>query len=338
MIRAVATATAAGAVVGAAGAHGFMMGRRGVFPARLVDELLERRRRRPGGPWSVAVARVTDPLDLVGAMDAATPALDRHDVDDVDAVFVADPFIVRDGDVYRLFVEVMERDSGRGVIASASSADGVEWSYDGVALREPFHLSYPQVFTWCDRHYMVPETNETRTVRLYGSDRLPDGWRHEATLLRGHRFVDASLFEHDGRWWMFVSDACDPVLNLFVADAPIGPWVEHPANPIVGGDARLAQPGGRVLADGGRIVRFAQDDVDSYGRALIAIEITELTPTTFRERPIGTVLGPGRRGWNRAGMHHLDLLRLDLLRLDPLRLDTGWLDTGWLAVADGREF
>jgi hypothetical protein len=321
MIRALGVVAA----VGVAGAHGFLVGRRHVFPAPLIDGVLERRRRRPWGPWSVAATRVADPLDLADAVDTARPVLTWRDVHDVDAVFVADPFVVRDGEAYHLFVEVMERATGHGVIASASSRDGLDWTYDGVVLREPFHLSYPQVFSWRDRHYMVPETNETRTVRLYATDRLPGGWRHEATLLRGHRFVDASLFEHGDRWWMLVSDAGDPVLNLYVADAPTGPWIEHPANPVVAGDARRARPGGRVLVDDGRIVRFAQDDTDSYGRALSAFEVTELTPERFCERELDAapLLGPGRSAWNRAGMHHLDLLRDD---------------HGWLAVVDGREF
>lgn len=316
--------------VAGAGAHGFLMGRRGVFPAPLVDRVLERRRRQPFGPWTVTTVRVSDPLDvgqLTAAIDDARPVLTCHDVHDLDAVFVADPFVVHDGHLHHLFVEVMERSTGRGVIAAASSHDGRTWVYRGEVLREDFHLSYPQVFAWDGRWWMVPETNEDRTVRIYSTDQLPGGWRFDATLLRGHRYVDASVFRHADRWWMLVSDALDEVLNLFVADTPTGPWVGHPCNPVVVNDPRRARPGGRVLERDGRLVRFAQDDAHSYGRAVRAFEIVELTPTSFAERPLGAhhpILGPGRSAWNRAGMHHIDMLAVGA--------------DDWLVAVDGRAF
>ena len=48
--------------------------------------------------------------------------------------------------------------NGWAVISYSVSRDsGRSWSYGGVALREPFHLSYPCVFWDNGTPYMIPE-------------------------------------------------------------------------------------------------------------------------------------------------------------------------------------
>ena len=62
--------------------------------------------------------------------------LTRHEVTDIPAAFVADPFIVRDGAQWLMFIEVKNAETRHGEIALARSSDGVAWRYDGVVLRE----------------------------------------------------------------------------------------------------------------------------------------------------------------------------------------------------------
>src|SRR5205814_7849375 len=108
----------------------------------------------------------------------------------------------------------------KGEIGHATSADGTHWSYDRIVLAEPFHLSYPQVFAHAGEFYRIPESFQAGAVRLYQASPFPGRWQFMATLLEGDYLVDASVFQHGGRWWMFVDaspEQSHDILRLYEA-------------------------------------------------------------------------------------------------------------------------
>ena len=274
--------------------------------------------------WSVGIYAGASLQTLAPHAEARNPVLTRHQVTDVPAAFVADPFLFREGDRWWMFVEVMNAETGCGEIALARSRDGVEWSYEGVVLREPFHLSYPYVFASDGNHYMVPETLGAGAVRLYAGDPFPTKWRYVRDLIPG-AYADPSLFESDGRWWLLGcgNPSGHDMLNLFSAPTLEGGWREHPIRPLIENDNRRARPAGRVTISDGRPIRFAQNCRPQYGTSVRAFLLSELSPTAYAERELGSdpILGPGHEPWNRLGMHHLD----------PQRIQDG----SWLACVDG---
>lgn len=276
--------------------------------------------------WAISVYTGRSPLALGPAAGVPTPVIGARFVEDADAEFVADPFMLPAADGgWHMFFEIMNRRSGRGEIALATSPDAIEWSYGGIVLAEPYHLSYPQVFSWDGAHYMVPETNAQGCVMLYRARAYPMAWELIDVLLEGLPFHDATLFRHDDQWWILAETAPDvrsDTLRLYRAEHLRGPWREHPASPVVVGDATIARPAGPVVRHDGRLLRFTQDCATDYGRCVRAFEIVELTPSTYRERPLGVVLDPADTGWNDQGMHQISAHRL--------------ADGRWLACVDGR--
>lgn len=275
--------------------------------------------------WAIALYSGPSPVDLRPAGDG--PILGAADVSDAPAVFVADPFMIPSDTTWHMFFEVFNRATDRGEIAVATSHDGLAWAYEQIVLAEPYHLSYPHVFAWRGEHYMVPETMSQRRVYLYRARDYPAGWEVDAVLLEDLPCNDASLFRHGGRWWMLVetSDTTHfDTLRLYGADDLHGPWTQHPASPVVKGDATAARPAGRVVSHDGRLVRYAQDCSTIYGERVFAFEILELDAHVYRERLIRDqpVLEPSLRAWNDLGMHHIDAHEVA-----PGR---------WLACVDGR--
>jgi len=272
--------------------------------------------------WSIDVCRGDSPLALEAH---ETPALSAADVHDVPATFVADPFMLPYRGEWHMFIEVLNGANGLGEIGHAVSRDGESWSYRGIVLREPFHLSYPCVLRAHGELWMVPETLGANAVRLYRAERFPDRWTHVDDLLPLYA-ADSTPFRHRGRWWMFVCTTPyeHRQLSLFFAADLRGPWRAHPSNPIVADDRRTARPAGRPRMIGGRLIRFAQDCSDGYGRRVRAFEVDELTPESYREHELASspILGPSGSGWNRDGMH----------QIDAHRLPSG----GWIACVDGQ--
>jgi len=252
--------------------------------------------------------------------------LTKFNVRDVPAGFVADPFVCRSEGIWYMFFELLNQLTWRGEIGYATSADGYDWEYHNVVLAEPFHLSYPYVFERDGEFYMIPETGGTRSVRLYRAVNFPQDWIHVETLLNGGRFVDSSIFQFESKWWLFTEagpNPASPLLRLYHADEPRGPWKEHPSSPILDNDPDITRPAGRVVIFGGRPIRFAQKISPTYGTEVRALQILELSETTYREELAvpGKLLGPGTETWNRDAMHHVD----------PHKLEDGT----WLACVDG---
>lgn len=276
--------------------------------------------------WSIALYAGASPFDLVPLENVSCPILTAGDVTDVPADYVADPFMVRDGERWHMFFEVLNSETKKGQIAVANSGNGRDWVYQKIVLDEPFHLSYPYVFPSHGEYYMIPETHQAKAVRLYRAVELPHRWEFVKNLVEGVEFADPSPFFYHGKWW-FLAGAGEAwhsrELRLFHADELLGPWLEHPKSPVVKGNSHIARPSGRVLVMGDRIFRFAQDCDPLYGIRVRSFEITELSKFNYKEKPVksGPVLNPSGSGWNAMGMHHVDAHLLE--------------DGSWLACVDG---
>lgn len=245
--------------------------------ARLAAQQLRGQRR-----WSVAIYRQTaagQPLSTPAEVDAA-PA----------GAYQADPILYRDpgsGNAY-CFVEEVGKSTKRGHIAVLEESGG-RWRRRGIALKEPFHLSFPYLFRFDGKVYMCPETGASREIRVYRSTDFPLGWELDAVLMRGISATDTMLVPHDGRWWMLtnIDRARQPdhqsELHVFHADSPLSTkWQAAGGNPVKV-DCRGGRNGGLQIVDG-RIYRFGQvQSFDAYGYGLNRYEITRLAANGYDE-------------------------------------------------------
>jgi hypothetical protein len=275
--------------------------------------------------WSIGIYGGESPFDLRPPENVDHPVLSRRHISDVRAAFVADPFMISVEGTWYMFFEVWNCQSGKGEIGLATSQDGLRWTYQQIVLAEPFHVSYPYVFEWRNNYYLVPESYQAGSVRLYRAVDFPNSWAFVSDLLTGPYFTDASVFRHDGRWWMYVETnpgMKHDTLRLYSADDLPGPWREHPKSPVMS-DGHCARPAGRVLCWNDRIIRYAQNCDPVYGAQVLGFEVTDLSGSSYEERELSDsplLTGTGV-GWNASGMHHVDAHLL--------------ADGRWLACVDG---
>jgi hypothetical protein len=260
--------------------------------------------------WEIGILDGLSPLEWKSDRQAWNPAVTARDVTDIEAEFVADPFMIRRKGVWHLFFEAFRKDRRLGEIGLAVSSDSLSWEYRKIVLRESFHLSYPCVFEWEGSCYMIPESLGAEEIRLYKSQDFPCGWQLHCSLMSG-RHADPSIFRHEERWWIFTCDTpfAHRSLRLYSASNLEGPWEEHPASPIIEDDAGTARPAGRVVTFDGRLIRIAQDCSSQYGGQVWAFEITHLSRANYSERLAlaKPVIGAGINGqWRTSRMHHID--------------------------------
>lgn len=237
--------------------------------------------------------------------------------------FWADPFAVKAGDRYYVFIEELLYETGKGHISV------IELDRKGIVsgptkvLERDYHLSYPCLFEWNGNYYMVPESASNKTVEIYRARSFPFEWELEKVVMQDVRAKDATLAEIDGRWWMFVSISEHSIpdeLYLFSADNPLGPWAPHPRNPVKS-DVRGSRPAGALFNWNGDLYRPAQDSSGRYGYAISINRITELDREQFREEQVSSILP----NWDRdlLGTHTISIAD-DLTVVDCLIKRSKW--------------
>ncbi len=186
--------------------------------------------------------------------------------------------------------------TGRGRIVAFEIDHEGAWSVPTTVIEADYHLSYPFVFSWKDRLYLLPESAEAGRFEIHRSTRPPAEWVLEKTFQLDCPGVDPTLFTTGDDWWLFtgayVGDAAtvNRRLHLYRASSPLGPWEPHPENPVATGPAG-SRPAGGVFRHEGSLYRPGQDCRKSYGSGVILHRIERLTPREYRETPVGRV-GP----------------------------------------------
>jgi hypothetical protein len=170
-------------------------------------------------------------------------------------------------------------------------------------LEEPWHLSYPFVFAHNGQIWMVPESGDNKSVTLYRADPFPHRWVRETTLLEGVEASDATLMQHNGRFWMFAATrdgagSWSDTLSIFSADDLHGPWVASPLNPVLV-DAAAARPAGAMMMRHNKLWRPIQDCRTGYGKGIGLAEVLRLDEHGFEQRIVANLQGGPDGPWQR---------------------------------------
>lgn len=273
--------------------------------------------------WSIGIYEASDdPVLFHPAKNIANPVLTYRDVNDVSAEFVGDPFMIKKGNIWYMFFEVMNGDTRHADIGMAMSNDGLNWDYQQIVIDEPYNLSFPYVFEHEEETYILVQSATENSTRLYKAIDFPIKWTYIGFLVEGE-YSDCALLYHNEIWWLFAGVGYD-TLRLFYSEELLGKWIEHPMSPIVIKNPKYARPGGRIIHAGKKIYRYAQDDEEAYGKRIWAFEIKQLTTEDYQEvRYEVPVVEASGSGWNARRMHHID----------PHRLADG----RWIACVDGMK-
>ena len=241
--------------------------------------------RRNQRPWFVVFRDSEAPLDPASPQIGQNSALVAPPGD-----YWADPFVVEHAQRQLVFVEEYVGRRRLGIIVCLERLPDGNGRRLGVVLDEDSHMSYPQVFQWEGIWYMTVENSAARRVSLYRATDFPLGWERVTDLIVDRVCVDATLYRHQGLWYLFgnVSEGganASDELFLFTSEQLEGPYRPHPCNPVVS-DVRRSRPAGQLFLKDGQLIRPAQCCVPVYGAATVFNLVTVLSPTHYSERPI----------------------------------------------------
>jgi len=200
--------------------------------------------------------------------------------------FIADPFFQIAGAEPEILAEEFDYDINRGYIVRIRPAgDSMKLEK---AIDEGLHLSYPYVFEHGGERYCIPECAAARGIILFRYDADQRSWKRLSVLVPDIAALDATVIQHDGRWWMFATDAEGPkdaTLYIWQSEGLMGPWIPHPGNPVKT-DVRSSRPAGTPFLHQGHLYRPSQNCSVRYGGSIWINRVSLLTPFEYAEEPV----------------------------------------------------
>jgi hypothetical protein len=251
---------------------------------RILYELFQRSWRRD--MWFLMIDFSATPFLSFDRLKKISPPRDR---------FWADPLAIhKDGSFY-IFIEEYIYANQKGHISVIEMDAQGSYKNPVPVLEKDYHLSYPFVFEYLNRIYMVPESGQNRTIDLYECEIFPCKWKFKQHLMENVNAVDTTLFFYNEKWWLFTgiteNEGAFPEVELFLfysSDLFTTEWKSHPLNPVIS-DVTSARPAGGLFERDGKIYRPSQDCSVNYGHAFNINEIICLSETEYQEKKINTV-------------------------------------------------
>ena len=223
--------------------------------------------------------------------------------------FYADPFPLHWQGRDYLFFEDLDHRTEKGIISVVAFDEAGRPGPAMPVLEEPWHLSYPFLIEHGGELYMIPESSNNFDIPIYRCTGFPLKWERHAVLVDDVEAADATIVRHGGLYWMtaVVRDGAggySDTLALWSAEDLFGPWLPHPANPVLVDD-RTARPAGNMVSRDGNLYRPVQDCRRTYGAALSLMRVTRLDRDGFAQESEGTVTAGG--AWPGSRIHTLNL-------------------------------
>lgn len=207
--------------------------------------------------------------------------------------FYADPFPVNIEDKDYVFFEDFNYARNKGEISYIEIDKNGNHSAPEVVLQKDYHLSYPFIFTYKDRIYMIPETNENNSIQIFEAVDFPHKWSFKKDLINNIRAVDATIVQYNEKYWLFANevdnnDSSTRDLLLFYSDSPFGNWTPHPKNPVIS-DVMLSRPAGKMFYHNDKLIRPSQESSIRYGYSLNFNEVQLLSETDYKEANLAKI-------------------------------------------------
>ena len=203
--------------------------------------------------------------------------------------YLADPFVIKYNNKTVIFVEDYSFKNRKGKI-SAYEINSESYKKLGTVIEEEFHLSYPFLIEDKEDLFMLPETHQTKDIRIYRCTEFPLKWKLHKILISDIGAVDTNIFKFNNKYWLFTnldtSNSSDysSELHIFYADnIESSEWKPHALNPVIF-DSKKARNGGMIYSEKKHTYRvFQKQGFDNYGESIGISRIKTLTENEYEE-------------------------------------------------------
>jgi hypothetical protein len=263
-------------------------------------------------------------------------------------IWVADPILRKIDDAIYLFVEYYDEIKKRGSIAVSQydSQNNLFGTFSSVIV-EPFHMSFPEVFEYDGKYYMIPETHEVSQLRVYSMGATPYDWRFYFSFDTDFQYSDTVAYVEEQTVYLISSEK--PVDNPFLSRIHMFKLLhfnneeerlleEVPLNFDYNYSDRN---GGSIVTDDAGLIRVIQKaEYKWYGKELIFRRIKSISDILFEERNAFSTVDITEIKCNRPflsevrGVHTYGVCEnIEVIDINIQKVTAGSIKKGMLLVA-----
>lgn len=119
----------------------------------------------------------------------------------------ADPFVYEKDDHSYLFYEKYNRKKCVGSIACREILDNTFG--EEIDLLTGSHFSFPNVFSYNDQIFMIPETSERNTLEIYKCIEFPQKWELFKVIKKNVQYADSIVWKKNEKFIEFLTSKTD---------------------------------------------------------------------------------------------------------------------------------
>lgn len=192
--------------------------------------------------------------------------------------FIADPFFFKYNGEYYVFFEIWDYHKGKIAYSKLDKYNNL--TDIKICLETPYHLSFPCIFTYQEKIYMIPETTSQRCIKIFECEEFPSKWKFKTNLINNICAPDVSFFEHNNLVYLMTNTT--DFLNIFVANNLFGKFKKHPINEK--NIRRIAaRNAGKIFIKNNILYRPGQICHPSYGYGVALYKINKISETEYEE-------------------------------------------------------
>lgn len=223
----------------------------------------------------------------------------------------ADPFLLVSEDEYiKILLEELKSESDYGKIVLLTLDKAFKQINRKVLLDTKSHLSYPFVFREENKIFVFPEARRSGKLSCYEYDSASESLNFVKDILE-FPLLDSTILKHTDKYWIFGTlseNVSDYKLYVFYSDSLLGPYVQHPNNPVKSGLDGTRSAGNFIEVDG-IIYRPSQNCQNEYGESITISRLTELDEKNVVEEPHMTIYMDENKSSNK-GMHKIHTINV----------------------------
>ena len=202
--------------------------------------------------------------------------------------WIADPFLYEFGDKHYLYVEQYLPEEKHACLGCYEIIDGIPSNYH-VIIKTSYHMSYPCIFNYKGKHYIIPESSANNSIDLYEAIDFPFKWEKKCTLVDNEKYVDSTVFflEDSPMLLSYKKNSDKWFLVLFKLDIENGKLericeTEYSSN--------TGRPAGSLYFENNILYRPSQDCSKKYGESLFINRVESINSFSYKEVPESKIL------------------------------------------------
>jgi hypothetical protein len=224
----------------------------------------------------------------------------------------ADPFVIKKNKLHYIFFEDYSIKNNKGSISCVAVNKKNKTKHYKEIIKENFHLSFPFIFKYNKKYFMIPEARESQSIKLYKCTKFPNKWKFFKNIMTNIDYVDPVIFKWKKSWILILSKTKNNFLYsklyIYISKNPLSSnWKPLKSNPVIQSNI-FGRNGGFIQESNKKIYRVSQAYLPgNYGAYISINEIFYIFKNNYKEKTIHKILPPNKK--EIKGIHTLNYVK-----------------------------